>query len=969
MLRNFFSTAVILVIPYIVCSQTTLPTLPSSYKWQQVNTPHFKIIFPKGFQDQGERMANTMEHLYNPVSSSLGKTPRKIPIILQNQNSISNGFVTLGPRRSEFYTMSPQNYNFIGTIDWLDLLAVHEFRHVVQYDKSRVGFTKFVYYLLGEYAQNATASAAVPSWYWEGDAVGMETALTHSGRGRIPDFSMAFRANLLEKGAFNYNKQYLRSYKDFVPNHYVFGYHFTTYIKNKYGAKAMENIVTKTWKEPYIPFEYSFAMKKETGLKMPALYRQMMGELKSEWQNQINQEILTDFSVVSNRKSKIYTNYNYPQPLDGGYLVTLKSGLDDIGQLVSINLTSGKEKKEFVLGPFNDSGSISAAGNTVVWTEFRYDPRWLTRSYSVINIYNVATRQHRQITSLSRLTSASISPDRLKIVTVENKTDYETALVVMDAYTGKELKRFDNDKNALYSMPRWDDQSKSIVVLNQFDQKKGVLQIDYETGVKKVLLPYGYEHIGHPVLWKDYLFYNSGYSGIDNIYVLNTKTGKKFRVTSAKYGASNPAVSLDGKLIYYNNYTVNGNDIVRISMNESKWEPIQQVKNTDIQLYQPMVESEGNEDILSSVPDSSYTVSRYHKKPFNIHSWGPLFTGSITELELGVYSTNILNTSDVFAGVEFDNLGNIKGIGRVSYQGFYPIIDVTATYGKRVANRNSYFVRNDTLFNAYEENISWNEATVKGGLRIPFLLTRSKYNSKVEIYNYIGVTAISDLNSVVQNEDIILSNVLNNGMLLHNEFVFKWYNLLNQSKRDIYSKFGQALTFENYSTPYGGDYTGGLTALKGQLYFPGLLKHHSINFFAGWQHQKITYNTDEHFFNNRMPFPRGYPATNYENFYILRSNYDLPLLYPDLSIGPFIYIQRIKAELFYDYGYGETDVENTTYGVKSLTSKQYYSTGVDLTFDFNVMRALPQLELGVRFVYLPDQQQSKFEFLIGSLGF
>ena len=47
-------------------SQTTLPTLPSTFKWQQINTPHFQIIFPSGFETQGQRMANTMEHLYKP---------------------------------------------------------------------------------------------------------------------------------------------------------------------------------------------------------------------------------------------------------------------------------------------------------------------------------------------------------------------------------------------------------------------------------------------------------------------------------------------------------------------------------------------------------------------------------------------------------------------------------------------------------------------------------------------------------------------------------------------------------------------------------------------------------------------------------------------------------------------------------------------------------------------------------------
>lgn len=953
----------------VLLAQTTLPNLPPSIKWQQLNTPHFKIVYPKGFEVQGQRMANTLEHLYEPVSKSLNAEPRKISIILQNQHAISNGFVTLGPRRSEFYTMAPQNYNFTGTNDWLDMLAVHEFRHVAQYDRSRTGFTKFVGYLLGEYARNATASGSVPSWFWEGDAVGTETALTHSGRGRFPNFSMAFRASLLEKGSFTYSKQYLRSFKDFIPNHYVLGYHFSTYIKNEYGAKAMEDIVEKTWNVPFIPFEYSFAMQKATGKKMPVLYTKMMGELKDKWKSQIEAEKLTPFSNISKRETTRFTNYTYPQPIDGGGVLALKSGLDDISQFVSIDSQTGEEKKEFVLGPMNNPGYVSLAGNTVVWTEYRFDPRWLTRSYSVVNTYNLATKTFKQLTDKTRYSGASISPDRSKIVVVETTEDYKNRLVVIGAYSGDVIKIFENEFDGYYSMPRWDDKGESIVVLNQFNQQKGVLLVNYSTSERKTLLPYSHEHIGFPIVYKDFLLYNSGFSGIDNIYALNLITNEKFRITSAKYGASNPAISLDGKSILYNNYVVEGNDVVDIPFTPEAWIPIENVADLDIGLYKPLVQIENNVDIFMSVPDSTYESDKYRKKPFNFHSWGPLFQGSLTEIELGIYSKNVLSTTDLFLGVEFDNVGNIKGISRVSYQGLYSIIDVTASYGKRISDRTTYYVKNDTLFNLVEEDLSWNESTLKAGLRFPWLLTRSKYQSKIEAYNYVGVTGITNNTSVVQDEDIVFTNLLNNGTLIQNEFVITWYNLLNQSKRDIFSKFGQTFAFENYATPYGGDFSGGLTAIKTQLYFPGLAKHHSINFFAGYQHQKITLSNNEHFFNNRIPFPRGYGSSNYEKFYTIRSNYDLPLIHPDLRIGPFLYIQRIKAKLFYDYGYGESDIENKTNGLSSTSSRIYQSTGVDLTFDFNVMRALPLLELGVRVVYIPEFQTTQFEFLIGSIGF
>ena len=180
---------------------------------------------------------------------------------------------------------------------------------------------------------------------------------------------------------------------------------------------------------------------------------------------------------------------------------------------------------------------------------------------------------------------------------------------------------------------------------------------------------------------------------------------------------------------------------------------------------------------------------------------------------------------------------------------------------------------------------------------------------------------------------------------------------------------GSVFIIENFSTPYGGDFEGGLTAFKTQLYLPGLFKHHSFNLFAGYQHNKITLDNNNYWFANRMPYPRGVSGATFEDFYTIRFNYDLPLLYPDLSIGPWLYIQRVKAKIFYDYGYGNSDVLNNQVGLQFISSQKYQSTGAELTFDFNFMRALPKLELGVRYSYQPTQSESKFEFLIGSFGF
>ena len=147
---------------------------PTSIKWSQIKTPHFRLIFPAQISLTANRTANVLESVYQPVSKSLGHQPRPISIILQNQTTESNGFVSQLPRRSEFITTPPQDYTLLGNNNWLDLLAVHEFRHVVQNDKAFTGATKLVYNLLGNNGFAATTFLTVPNWFWEGDAVGID---------------------------------------------------------------------------------------------------------------------------------------------------------------------------------------------------------------------------------------------------------------------------------------------------------------------------------------------------------------------------------------------------------------------------------------------------------------------------------------------------------------------------------------------------------------------------------------------------------------------------------------------------------------------------------------------------------------------------------------------------------------------------------------------------------------------------
>ncbi|HET9487387.1 MAG TPA: hypothetical protein VFO54_08135, partial [Chryseosolibacter sp.] len=909
---------------------------------------------------------------------SLGTVPRRISVILQNQSSVSNGFVSILPRRSEFYTMPTQDYNFIGTNDWLDLLTVHEYRHVVQYQHATRGFNKGIYYLFGSISLAGMAQIAAPSWFWEGDAVVAETAFTPSGRGKIPNFSLLMKSNLLEGRKFNYNKQHLRSYKHNIPDHYVLGFHMVSYLRRKTNDPEIWGKVTaRSWSVPFLPFAFSNAIKKETGMHVTDLYDEMADDLAMQWKKELDDLELTPLVRVNTRQGKAYTDYLYPQPLSDGSILAMKKGIGDIEQFV---LLKKDEEKVFTPGQMNDTGMLSAEGSRVVWNEYGYDPRWRVRNYSQVKTYDLSSGKRKRIgPRRSRYGGAAITSGGDKIVTVETDTEYKTALVVLDAVKGNVIKKFDNPQNIFYSMPRWSGDGNSIAVLKTVEGGKTISLINFDSGESRDLLPVGQENVGYPVLHGDYLLFNSPVTGIDNIFAVDLTTGKRFQVTSSRFGAYNPAVTDDGKTLVYNDQTKDGMDVVSMVFDPASWRPFQPGRKASL-FFQHLVEQEGHPDIFQNVPAKTNLHRRYRQISgiVNPYNWGLTVESDLTEASVGILSRDILSTTSLGVGYYFDISERTSALrAELSYQGWFPIIDVSASLSSRSVNEGGATFY-DTLVNpAASETrdviFEWKEKNIQAGLRVPLITTSSKFHGSLEIGNSVGLTQVSDFENnigdggrfVPRGDDraYFYRDYIDNGELLYNHFSVFAYRLLKRSRRDINSKWGQQLQIESFETPFKikDDFNGRLFSAFGILFFPGVARHHSLWVYGGWQHTKFEQVSQNYVFRNQLPTPRGQSVSRFESFYSLSANYTLPIWYPDLALGPVVNFQRLRANLFYDYGYGESPLFGS--------SAEYSSVGIEAKVDINILRFAPQFDIGVRFSKGLSPATTEFELLIGTFNF
>ena len=145
-------------------------------------------------EKQAQQVASIVYALNRNTVPTIGSVKNKVNIVFHNQTTIFNGYVSLAPFRSEFQLTPDQNSFELGSLPSQEQLAIHEYRHVEQYNNFRVGLSKVFYYVFGESGQEFANSLTVPNWFWEGDAVFQETLVSRQGRGRLPYFFDGYRS-------------------------------------------------------------------------------------------------------------------------------------------------------------------------------------------------------------------------------------------------------------------------------------------------------------------------------------------------------------------------------------------------------------------------------------------------------------------------------------------------------------------------------------------------------------------------------------------------------------------------------------------------------------------------------------------------------------------------------------------------------------------------------------------------------
>jgi len=909
-------------------------TDPASVKWNQINTPNFKVIYPRSWENEGQYVANGLEYIYLPGSRTMYQSTRRTPVILHNQTTIPSSQTLMTPTRMEFFTAPPQD---IYPQDWVDQLIIHEFRHAVQYSAVNCGFTRGLYYILGEQGVFAVYGLFVPIWLIEGDPTVAETALHNTGRGRTPSFEMRIRAQFVQKGVYSYEKASYGSYIDFVPNQYELGYQLVGLSRVNYGADIWSKVLNNVGRRPYTIAPVSISLKKQTGLNKYGLYDTLTMQLKKNWLEEDKLSEENGYQIISDSEHKLYTNYNLPVIFRDSMIVAVKSSLDDITKIVVMN-GEGVEKDLLTAGVNYYTESLTASDSMLYWSELVTDPRWYLRDYRVIKSYSFKTGKTEQITFRTRYYAPAVTRDGKYLAAVEVSPDNRYCLVVLNARDGTLVNKISTPDNLLFIHPRWSDDGKSIVSV-VFGKEGNTLAITTpETGKTEILLPYSSMEMKRPSFCCNFIFYTASYNGKDNIYACDINSKEVFRVTSARFGASDAAVANDLSAIIYSNYTADGYELVEEELDPAKWKKIVVPAKSAFDLAEKLSEQENFIFNTDSVPDIKYESKPYRKvlNLFNLHSWAPIgidIRNYSVAPGVTLLSQNLLGTTVAALGYQYNrNEEAGKYYFSLSNESLYPAIDFSMDYSGR---------KDTSLYTGnYPVTGKWHEFNLSAGLRLPLNWTHNYWIRSFQpgagmTWKYLHFDESET--SPFDHEQIMAAY-----------YSLAASNVRKTVRRDIYPRWSQQLQVNFNNTPFE-ESTNSIFAGQITMDFPGIVRHHGIRIYGGYQKR----NEDFYSFSDFIMYPRGYTDIKRDEICSFSAMYSMPLFYPEWQIGHFMYFKRFKTTLFYDFARSTDD----------QLPRFLSSAGIDLTSDFSILNFIVPLDAGLRAMYVPETGKVKFEVL------
>ncbi|MEO5685467.1 MAG: hypothetical protein ABIQ88_22665 [Chitinophagaceae bacterium] len=902
---------------------------PPSVKWMQVNNTAARVIFPRGLDTAASRIATMAAVLGSGTLATIGQQQQKINIVLHPNTIVSNGYVALGPFRSEFYLTPAQNSFELGSLRWQDMLAIHEYRHVQQYNNFNVGLSHAFRIVFGQQGQALANALAIPNWFWEGDAVFQETLVSQQGRGRLPFFFDDYRALWMAGKDYSYMKLRNGSLRDFTPDHYRLGYMLVAYGREKYGDEFWKHVTqdAASFKGLFYPFQR--AVKQYSGKSFEAFTKDAFAYFK-------NQSVGEKVSAEKHRH--FVADQEFPAYADGDKVIYVKTSYKKLPAFVE---KTGTEERVIRVKDISIDNQFSYHNGKIIYASYRPALRWGWNDYNEIQVLDAASGMQKTITRKSKYFSPAISDDGETIVAVDVQPGKQSVLHLLNAATGSLINALPNPDNLFYTYPKFVNDKQLLAAVRKPSGQMALALINSNDGAIEYLTEAVYRVMGNPVLQQDTVYFTAADKGYDRLFAVTLSDRKLYRLAISTSGIGVYQPSVTGEKIMFTSFTADGYRLQEAGKGELNWNAVDNTQWTQpVNTFKIDLSKNSAAGLLGAVQPSPLTVQKYRQTTqlFNFHSLLPYVTDP--DYSLSLVGNNVLNTMQTELSVLYNRNEQYKQIGaNITYGALFPYIKLGGNY---IFDRRDFITNNRPVY--------WNEGQVNAGLSVPLNLGKGR--------SMINLTAGTDYVLKTVSYQGVYKDTLGTSQLGYLNGFVSFTHQLQQARQHIYPRFAQSV-YLNYRGAVHSVEARQFLAV-GNFYFPGFALSH--NFVIGLAFQNRD-TLNQYRYSNSFPFSRGYESPNLRNMYKWSANYHLPLAYPDFGIGNIVYFQRVRANVFYDYTMGNVRYQNGYFDTK------FRSAGAEIFFDTKWWNELP-LNIGFRYSHLADRDlfggagAGRFEFIL-----
>ena len=553
MVRNALLT---LSLIFLFCASAFAQFYPTQHRppnqhWQQLKTPHFKFIYAQENEKQAFELAQMLESQYPSVQDIVGGELENFPIILNNYNDRSNGFVTPYNFRSEIElppikgkSLNPRTGN------WLANVGPHELVHALQFNNlGTYNFPRVVSLFSPDLAR--MFHAAIPMGMLEGIAVYHETEhiTDYGGRGNYPVFTNQFDA------AFNSNQRWsmgqlmqTSSYTRPFGRHYIGGYEFTDWLHSKFGDNITRNALDFYMDFPFLG--YGVALRHTTGLWPGQLYHQFEEHHKSQQEEKKPEPRFLELGVPYKG-----AEIRRPKWLSNSKLIFYGSFYNARSGFYTYDLASKKTHLLITSNSVRDfQYDLSGDRSQLVYSYYEADLIYDNTAKAELVQYSFDTHQQKQLTKRGRLYAPVFYGDKLwalksqparsKLVTLGN-SNYDDEREVFSA-PNHEIKAVavhpEHNQLAIVSNKNG-EQSLWITERNNISEPlKDAPDVTFEKGSV-------FDPEWHPA--DDKILFSSDFSGTMQLYEYDLSDQELLQVTNSKFNAFEGSYSPEGNRIAF----------------------------------------------------------------------------------------------------------------------------------------------------------------------------------------------------------------------------------------------------------------------------------------------------------------------------------------------------------------------------------------------------------------------------------